>query len=206
MLQPSSNNRLKREWRRGGATFAEPCSHTGRCELQISPARAWSGWTALTHQSEASQRDVSVSQMGVLGARFLGWLTVFWMTDEVDDLAECVGVPELLGWTPPQLNIKAALSRFVSSLSVFYFGVFFSSVIFPSFPRPLSLCLLSSPFSIDSLSLVLFLFLTLFHSFFFVTSLLCWDFPSFLVLFYFCFHYISFIPSVLLNILKPVSL
>lgn len=124
-----------------------------------------SGWlTGFLHQSDASpsvRRVYLVRAWGELWVSlfdgwFPGWLVVFWMTDEADDLVECVCVPELIDRTPPQftgwiskwpslsLQCSTSLLALVSfffllvrlhCLSLFFFFLFFVPVsVFVTFP------------------------------------------------------------------------
>ncbi len=140
-------------------------------ELKISPVitlEALSWLMALIHQSEEGQWDVSVSQsdesiwresevscgwVRLFDGRFPGWLMVFWMTDEVDDLVECIGIPELIDWTSPQFT--SWISKW-TSLSVFHFYP-------PCFPLS---ALVSFIFFLKShfLSLSVFMFFLVLHA------------------------------------------
>lgn len=169
------------------------------------------GWlTALIHQSEEGQWDESVSQsdesiwrvsevscgwVRLFDGRFPGWLMVFWMTDEVDDLVECIGVPELIDWTPPQctswISKQTSLSQFCHFYPPFFpLSALVSFIFLKShflslsvFPRPSCLCLFLSPFPFNSISPVLSLHLTLFSF-----SLYSEISPLFLTLLYFHIH------------------
>lgn len=149
------------------------------------------------------QSEVSCGWLGLFDGPFPGWLMVFWMTDEVDDLVECVGVPELIDWT--LLSLQAEYQSGPLALFCHFYPPCFplsaflllSHVTLPSTLClyvslcPSRLCLFSSPFPFNTMSLVLPLYLR--PSLFSLSlySVLVRNLASFLTLFYFWIHFLS---------------